>query len=302
MMSPEIAFDSELLLSALAREAAKFGAKFLTDSPSVAELETVDVDGGWSIRHEHREIVRSKVVVYATGTLRFPLLERLLPKSRDSFQVDAFGASTNKSLILVIHAPILKRVVCLQGVKGVNFIACMPMGDRTSITFGIRPTGLRDPSDMQVRDEPELFNRLARTLVSSMPGLGPMLPLESHFYMCQKIDNIRHPANPYRDMGVRHYFWLESAEIPNIFFYTPGKFTIASVAAKAFVDQLESGHARVFSDGNIPNSSLGSMPIPAIARRECFGPKTHVFCEEDGGFILAKSEASIRNSTAGERC
>jgi len=151
----------------------------------------------------------------------------------------------------------------------IDFVAAMPTGNRTTFTFGIDSYPINDLTRITVPEEPELEDQLADALLRSMSGLAQFLPMEAHFYMCQKIENIDHPLNSRREEGNRQFWWVEPPSMPNVFFYTPGKWTIASIAARAFVKELE-------FRGKLDQTAFSSgMPFPTtIARRACFGQST----------------------------
>jgi hypothetical protein len=246
IISPEVAFDAEKLMSSLAFQASIRGVRFMNTS-SLTDLDLVQTSDGWTLRESGDEIVKSQIVVYAAGILNGFIAGRLLPMHGDKALVTALKDAINKTLIVILHSSALGRILCLQELEDVAYVAAMPVGGALSLTFGApAPRRVEHPSDADVPSDPDLLRVLARAIVNAMPGLEKRLPIPAHFYMCQKIDKVDHPLNNFtgKEFGMRYFSWIEPTRLPKVFFYTPGKWTIASVAAKSFADCLERGSVR----------------------------------------------------------
>lgn len=277
LISPEVVFNPELLLSSVASRSLRQGATIISTLPSFDKLHIVQSNNGWSIQHAGAEILTSNVVIYAAGILNAFILERLLTLHKDVNLVSTFKNALDLTRISILHEPLLKRIVCFQDVTTLGHISAMPIGNTTSITSGGGGMNeLIDPSDVSVPNQPGYEGILAEMVTRCMPGILRSFPIPTHFYMCQKVNNVDHPLNPFRGAGARHFFWIEPTELPNVFFYTPGKWTIATVAAKTFVDELEQ-RGSFESTAKLAHNRLAAQQNTPVAQRPCYDKETHVF-------------------------
>jgi glycine/D-amino acid oxidase-like deaminating enzyme len=279
LLSPERPFDSELLMRAVLKRSVELGAQFLQTSANFSQLELLNKGERWSVREGGREPINAKVVIYAAGVLNASIVETLLPIHNEPTLVSSYKQSINKALITVLHEQVLDRILCIQNIPVLSFVASMPVGGVSSITFQGPARRILDPADTTVPDEPELLNMLGRTLGRYMPGIVQYLPMKAHFYMCQKLENFAHPLNLHQGLGDRHFFWIEPPATPNVFFYTPGKWTIASIAAKQLIGELEKRGTLASAKSSV--KPLPKTEIPSVAARPCHDRETHVLSRSE---------------------
>jgi hypothetical protein len=127
----------------------------------------------------------------------------------------------------------------------------VPFSGGTTINLGA--TDRSEDCDAEPRDSD--CDLIAQSVSACCPTLT-FRKLRSHFYICQKVRYAGAvPQNP------RHYFWVPVK--PNVFYFYPGKFTLALAAAKRCVTELIKTnqpferHAKI---RNGPRWSLAASP------------------------------------------
>jgi hypothetical protein len=212
------------------------------------------------------------------------IIEELAGRPDDVEQVKKHMRS-NETAIMVVHRRLFPRIISLQEVENVQFLTLIPFEEATSVAAGTEPRELRVYPDvlplMSERDN------VAVAMQNRLPRLGEFLPVPTHFYGREKNDNNNHPDNsrPLSQYGTRHYFWIEPQCLQNIFFYCPGKWTLASIGAKALTDLIE---ARLNS-GSSKDAALETGRATAafrVAQRPHLRPATHRLTPTSSGSVF----------------
>jgi glycine/D-amino acid oxidase-like deaminating enzyme len=260
VVSSDAPIDTVAVLSALWAGARDRGAD-LVDLVDLAATSCVRTAGGWSIRVVTGQRLRARAVVLALGGATPEFAARMGYPA-------APAVERTLSRVLVVHLPVppvivvsLRRVgphavpVLTQGASP-RFTVCLPFdNDRTRARD--RSVEAPEVTGMLVRC-PELLQPL-RDLLQRRASDGVPLSL----YLCEKVQGVHDKPGTVASRTPRI-----NRLASDCFCLHAGKFTIASLAAKACLEQL-------IEEGLVPQAARGapgrqpypSMPRVAIAPR-----------------------------------
>ena len=264
LLTEDLAFDSHLVLSKLVERACSQMAIFCIAESGLKELRTSYQDR-WIIQDQNF-VVTAPILVSATGAWIPEMREILGDDDETEFK-------TGYCLVAVLHRRICKRIIVIRTLDS-RWLNLVSFSGGTTVNMG----ALDKPNPRRIG--PQLYEFMAERLTQYVPGLR-QLECQAHFYVCEKIANISTSSHPCEDYGFRHYFWKKAKN--NLFHYYPGKFTLAPIAAKEFIQFLK-------DSGLGPSgirSNIASMP-PRVARRPYYGSPTHIlrFSNEKGHLVF----------------
>lgn len=244
-LSEEVSFNAYELLSAVQHLAESQGGQIHRVAGPLIDLELSATQSGWKVCDAKNGNFQAPVVVCVAGAVNPAIMSRVIGelagRPDDIDDMDQH-LKPNSTLITVVHQRLFPRIISLQDVANVRFLALLPLGEATSVVAGTKTQELRDlrdgPPGLSDRDD---VDDVAVALQNHLPLLGkcfPVLPI--HFYRCHKIDNNNHPDNshPLETFGSRHYFWIEPKCLQNTFYYSPGKWTFAALGAEKLADVI----------------------------------------------------------------
>jgi len=240
LATPDVPFDSHAFLSHLAGVALQEGGIIKGSERELAQLEIIREDSSWTVK-DNKSVIEAQVLICASGALTPRIMSHLnVPPSEFKIQ---------KCLVLVLHQRVCDHVVSLRD-AGVGDLNLVPFKNGTTVNLGGTDEIAFDHAD-------EHFDQA--TYANVLEAVGRFVPglkhAEAHFYVCQKLNNSDFSSHGKRIYGNRHYFWVEEQK-SNLYFFYPGKFTLAKIGACELVDHIASLY--------VP-SGLPPLPQPTLA-------------------------------------
>lgn len=239
----EPAFDQALSLTAIAELCGRRrGANQHIAFGHPSEVSLTSFSGGWEVSVGGVPAVRATRVVFALGAYNQAMEARL----RGLMSADqAHRAEIDRTLIAVWRPQLFDIPVAIQRPRiddgsVAGHITLLPQGGSTTITTGMRMAtrSVLDPADFSVWTQ--TLRGLGELLRSEIqPNLYEKLP-PLEIRVCQKTNNIAKEgtSHPYSQFGKRHYNWHSPPENPDIFFYSPGKWTLAARGGQQFISTV----------------------------------------------------------------
>jgi glycine/D-amino acid oxidase-like deaminating enzyme len=267
LVTRDVPFDSYKILSALITETfTRNNVAFRPSGVNLTELEDISRHHDrWRIKNNSFGVVDARAVVCAAGALNPWLLNRVT--ERDDFG----GMTIQKCLVAVLNQRICNRIIVNRNFES-NLLNLVPFVGGTTINLGLldEESDSFTDTDSTRAFRSDTLQTLSKKLNDFVPGLREMPGCEVHFYVCQKLNNTKQSNYPPQIHGNRHYFWVEKrAKAPNFFFFYPGKFTLAPVAAKELADRLSKILVRPI------NHELFKGPTPFVTPPPYFDLPTH---------------------------
>jgi len=234
-------------------------------------------DDGWTVRDDDR-VVTAPVLVMACGALIPALLNQICGQEFAHYEIEI-----QKCIVAVVHKRICERIIATRA-KDSNYLNLVPFANGTTINMGKLDEPNANLSDTFV-DLLGYSARLGETIAYCLPRALDTLPWRTHFYVCQKIGNVRYSSHPVLDYGLRHYFWIEPVGYSNCFAFYPGKFTLAPAAAKALVKFLdESGRI----SKRVTVGGLQAVNPISISRDSYYREPTHLLYSPKAETLLLR--------------
>jgi glycine/D-amino acid oxidase-like deaminating enzyme len=267
-------FDSFRVMRALAREAFSYGpvASYghVPGGLSAISVSEPRHGQGWVISCEAFS-AEAPIVVCAAGAFN----ARLLHKNTGS---DA-GLTVQKCLVAVFHQRLCENILAVRAVDS-GHPNLVPFAGGTTVNLGdLDRTTSYDDDKLW----PEPYADFGRQLTHFLPGIVDYPSCGVHFYVCQKLNNTNDQRNPYRleSLGPRHFFWLETRR--DFFYFYPGKFTTAPVAAGNLVKKLVPKLGQ-------PRDPVDPFPHdpPSLVHRAYLSPATHYTRIVNGDLVFER--------------
>lgn len=277
----ETSFDSSAILTALVSELSAMHAKLVQTRQALTGVHIERRDSEWAITIDGATY-RAGAVVFACGVLNSHFMKMHMeeePAATDEW----FHRTTDRSLIRVLNSQLSRRIISFQNAGNVAHLALTPTGCTTAITTGgeFDVGEVKDVNDLRPWRDGDI--PFVRALGSCLPHLGVNSQVGIHAYACQKHNNFDHPNNshPLSSYGRRHFSWLASNTSPTAYFYCPGKWTLAALAANEFADAFAIRSPAQVSDIEDINSG---QPVGKVyvAARPCFGAPSHFLDKASG--------------------
>jgi len=274
LRTPDVPFDPHQILKALVGRLVSFGNRFDQHYADLREIDLSPQNGGWLIQAGGKRYT-ADVVICAAGVLN-PILSNKFFRSQRKMPM-------HKSVVAVLRRRVCNNIVVVRRWES-EILNLVPFADRVTVNFGRTDKEIHDPGDAS--HWPDAIPPMARQLTNYVPGLLALAGCEANFYVCQKLGNCdgafcSHPA---KDFGNRHYSWIREGK--GVFFYNPGKFTIAPVGARALADEITSEIGT--GSYRIPRTRKDQADphIPEVAERPFFAAATHVTAVSDDSLIF----------------
>jgi glycine/D-amino acid oxidase-like deaminating enzyme len=266
LLVPEVPFDSFQIMGALLDVATRRGARFYESACDLTDLRVTYEKGEWKLE-DGRESLVARVVVCAAGA-KTPQMVRALTASDADMVVQ-------ESLVLVLPGVACGRVLSVRGRARLSLDIIPFQGGVTVTASGSDVVGEAGP------DYSAMLVRLGERLQHFVPGLIPNAPTLVRAHKCEKLNNGNDSRNrfPARRHGERHYFWIEDPE--GFFWFSPGKFTIAPLAAKRLTAEVMQ---RLGPSSASRVNGVGRRP--AVVSPAYYGPATHLMRMEEGKVVF----------------
>jgi glycine/D-amino acid oxidase-like deaminating enzyme len=265
LVTQDVPFDSYRILSKLVQEARASGAEFHMTPRNLCELTITFNSGLWRIREDDKIVAETPIIIFATGALTQTMMQYILKSNT--------ALTLNKCHVAVLHDRICDRIVAFRSQRAQD-LNLVPFEGGTTVNLGAIDRKTTDVNDDLFHSD--FYQNFAETLDQFVPGLK-LKSCQANFYVCQKLSNTEDSSHPASEFGTRHYFWLTGRD--NSFFLYPGKFTLAQVAARAFVESLKVHRKPELSKRGL----LQSMSPPDIAKRPYYDRATHVLHVSETG-------------------
>lgn len=215
LATPDIPFDASRLLRTLAEIAVSLGLRIFPCEQDLCELRFLATESGQPFVQGKGLRVHAKVIVVASGALGG---KPWLPWPDQPPRVQC-------GVVAVVHQRLCQRLLVVR-TQSSQLMNLVPFSGGTTINLGARDRS--EDCDSELKDSD--CDLIAQSLSACCPTLT-FKKLRTHFYVCHKVGYAGAvPQNP------RHYFWVPVK--PNLFYFYPGKFTLALAAAKRFVTEL----------------------------------------------------------------
>ena len=259
LATQDIPFDSYRILRKMVKEAHARGADFHVARVSLCDLAITFDNGLWRVREDGLTVAEAPVIICATGALTRKTMQCIL-------NTDC-ALNLDTCLVAVLHDRICNRIIAMRS-EAAQYLNLVPFDGGTTVNLGALDRHTCDVSDDPFDDEH--YQNISETLNDFVPGLK-LRSCQTNFYVCQKLSNTEDSSHPVSKFGTRHYFWLACRD--NSFFFYPGKFTLAQVAAKAFVEHF---NPTVQLPEQPKPVSIQPLSPPAISPRPYYDRATHV--------------------------
>lgn len=219
LATPDLPFDAGLLLQTVLNLSISRGAQVADSKQALQSLRIERQNEYWIIRG-NRIHIRAKVVIAAVGALANSLTSPLSLQKPLQMQ---------KCTVAVLHRRVCNRMLVVRS-RNARFLNLVPFRGGTTVNLGLNDESLDACTDY---DPPkEAPRQIAKSLALYCPGLARNKAIGAHFYVCQKVAYMGSVTR-----SPRHYFWFPLQDHPVYYFY-PGKFTLASLATKNFVREI----------------------------------------------------------------
>lgn len=253
LLTQDLPFNSQLILARLAERATAKGADFHISKSGLKNIKVSRQDR-WMIKDQDF-VATAQTLVSATGAL--------IPEMREVLgDDDETEMKKDYCLVAVLHQRICNRIIVTRTLDS-RLLNLVPFRGGTTVNLG----SMDKPHPREIGLK--LYEFMAERLTQYVPGLR-QLECQAHFYICEKIANISTSSHPKEKYGKRHYFWKDAGN--SLFHYYPGKFTLAPIAAKEFVDFLSRSG---LTPWGIRQSKITSL-APSVASRPYYDSSTHI--------------------------
>lgn len=269
LLAPDIPFDSHKILTELTREALRAGGAFHFSPTKLSDLKFSYRLGAWTVE-DGSSTLKAPVLICAAGA-HLPVMLRRILWDTSSWAVELSNhLRISTTQVAVFHKRLCERIISIQAEES-KWLNMVPFGDLTTVTLGNLDTvgGAEPDSDVLAAMRRDYEKRLSHFF----PGLLQHGGCPVHFYVCEKLNNINDPRNPYpmNPYGARHYFWLEDADHGFFCFY-PGKFITARVAARRLADRI----AEVAGEAKAKSVLTSEAMLPPVELQAYYQPATHI--------------------------
>ncbi len=257
----DIPFDSHRILSGLVHDALFSGGEIYFSNVALADLAISREQDRWVVDDGKRRIT-ARVIIAAAGAH--------IPKMRGLLNDPIVESAVQYCLVAVLHQRLCNRIIVVRA-KDSGFLNVVPFDGGTTVNLGSQDRF--DSKDLG----PKLRKVIAEKLTYFVPGLRGM-SCQAHFYVCEKLSNAASSSHPSHEYGFRHYFWEVGKD--KFFYFYPGKFTLAPLAAQEFVRFLRSEKQL-----EPLNLNITTMGFPTVVPRPYFESATDILRLADDGVL-----------------